>query len=144
MLLAQLIGTRGDGTIQISEAALNEALTKARTQGTPMSIALLPNNVVHVTYGVFREHVALPRSINPAVSPSLTVQLSSWMVAIGLGMLVRQPYIRMRGRQVTIDLAEIPALQPWRALWSHIPVLTFETLPGALRVGFAIAIDKRS
>ena len=142
MNLAQLNGSRIEGTIQISEAALNDVLGRSRAGQTRVAISVLPENMLLVTYGIFRERVELPRTIAPVDSPTVTVQLASWSVAVGLGVFVRQPYIRVQGRRVTIDLAAIPALERWRGVWKHVDVMTFRTAAGILRVGFAITVDE--
>jgi hypothetical protein len=142
MRLAQLNGSNIEGTIQISEAALNDVLSRSRANRTRVEISMLPENVLLVTYGIFRERVALPRAVALADSPTVTVELASWTIATGLGVFVKQPYIRVRGRRITIDLAAIPALQRWSELWKHVRTMTFRTAPGALRVGFAMTVDE--
>jgi hypothetical protein len=142
MRLAHLSGSHFEGTIQIAEAAVNDVLSSSRPNSTRVAISMLPENVLLVSYGIFRERVALPRTVALADSPAVTVELTSWTVAIGLGVFLRQPYVRVQGRRVTIDLAGIPALQPWRDVWKHVTTVTLRTAPGVLRVGFAMTVKE--
>jgi hypothetical protein len=95
---------------------------------------------VLVRYGVVHARAELPAAIEAGPSPRLTLRLASVLVAMGLKAVVRQPYIHIHGRFLTIALADVPALHPWRDGWRHVKQIRFATAPGALRVGVAVAI----
>jgi hypothetical protein len=63
---------------------------------------------------------------------------------MALRAAVHQPYIHVHGRQLTIDLAAIPALQQWRALWRHLERAEFETAPGVLRIRFSVRVTVKA
>jgi hypothetical protein len=126
--------------LHVAADALNDALALVGTTSTRPAIELLPNNIVVVRWGVLHGRVALPRTTSPAESPRLTLTLASTLVALTLKAVVHRPFIHIHGRHLTIELARVPALAPWRDLWKHLEQLTFETAPGELRVGLLIAV----
>jgi hypothetical protein len=67
--------------------------------------------------------------------------LASVLVALAVKAFIQQPFITIEGRRLTIHLAQLPALAAWRDLWTHLQHLTFETVPGALRIGFDIRLN---
>jgi hypothetical protein len=142
MRLAELTGSRAAGTVQIAEPALNEFLQAIAGGVTHPVISLLPGNTVAVRYGVLHARAALPSAMEVGASPRLTLRLASVLVALGLKAVVHQRFIHIHGRQLTIDLASVPALAAWRESWRHLRQVTFETAPGALRVGFIVAIEE--
>jgi hypothetical protein len=137
---AQLIGSRAQGTLQIAEGAINDLLQLAAGQSQAPLIALRPHNTVLVRYGLLHAHAELPAALEPGESPRITLTLASLVVAWSLRAALRQPFLRFHGRQLTIELAKIPALGGWRDLWKYLHQLTFDTAPGTLRVGFVLAI----
>jgi hypothetical protein len=141
MRLAQLSGSHANGSIRIAEHALNEMLSTLVPAGRQRPIVELhPRNQVTVRYGAFSARAELPHAIATGHSPTLTLRLASLVVALGLKALVRAPFVHVRGRQLTIDLARVPALERWRDLWRHLRELTFETRPGALCLGVVIDV----
>lgn len=138
---AQLTGSRADGTLQLAEPAMNDVLRVMAPGATAPVIELLPANGVMLRYGMLHARLELPASVDADVLPKVTLVLASVLVAWGLKAFVQAPYLEIRGRHLTIDLAAVPALGEWRDLWKYLRRLTFATAPGALRVGFVIEID---
>jgi hypothetical protein len=139
MRLAQLRGSHFEGTIQIAEIGINDALN-GKSTSKRLTVEMLPGNHIAVRYGVFHARAALPAAIAPSDAPHLTLALASMVVAYGLKAMWRQPFVHVHGRRVTIDLAAVPALAAWRDIWRHVRRMTFETAPGALRVGVAVMV----
>ena len=138
--LPGLTGSRVQATLQIAERAINDVLALIVGASTHPVVELLPERTVLVRYGLLHARAELPPSLTS--DARLSLHLASLLVAMALKALVRQPFVHVHGRHLTIDLAAIPALHPWRDLWRHIDQLTFETVPGALRVGLvAVVVD---
>jgi hypothetical protein len=127
-------------TVQIAERALNELLVIGVGSSTHTVVELLPDNVVVLRRGVFHARAALPLIATPSSNPRVTLQLASVIVAMALKAFAHHPSLEIHGRQLTVDLTQVPALQPWRDLWRHVERLTLETAPGALRVGLEAGI----
>lgn len=143
MHAAQLAGSHASGTLQIDTRAINDVL--ALLAGTPSSapsLELMPNNTVMVRYGVLHARAELPQRVRFEQSPRLSVRLASLLVAWAIKAAVRQPFVHIHGRQLTIDLAAVPALSGWRDLWKYLHQLSFETTPSALRVGFVVMVNE--
>jgi hypothetical protein len=139
MRLAQLTGSHADGTLQVAESAINELLVRIARGRRPV-IEVLERNVLILRYGMLHTRATLPRSITPGESPLLTLHLASLLVAWGLKAVVHKPFLHIHGRRLTIELARVQALHPWRGLWRHLQQLTFATVPGALRLTFSIVV----
>lgn len=140
--LAQLTGTDAKGTVQITEAALNDAIRVATSGGSPPAIRLFDDNLIEVRYGMMHARAVLPAVIGTGPSPHVTVLLASTMVAWGLRAAVRQPFIEFNGRHVRIHLAAVPALAAFRGLWPHVTSAQLSTAPGVLRVHLSVSIDR--
>jgi hypothetical protein len=142
-LAQQLTGTRADGTVQISEAALNEVVSLA-SPGHTVTIQLMADNRVEVRYGIVHARVQLPLSLDTGPAPRLTVTLASTVVAWALRAIVHSTVVEFHGRRVTVHLAHIPALAPYRAWWTHVRSARLATAPGVLRVGIGVVIDQEA
>ena len=139
---ALLTGTRAAGTLQLSERGINEVLAELMQHASNKAACTLqPNNVLMLRYGLVHARVELPREAAPADAPYLTLRLASVVVAWALKAVVHQPFISIRGRDVTIDLRALPLPEPWRDLWKYVKRLSFETVPGALRLGFRLEMQ---
>ena len=140
---AQLIGSHADGTLRIAEDQLNDILGLLATSSKHPRVELHHNNEVIVRYGMWHAKAELPpaMTIDGSSYPAITITLASILVAWGLKALVRVPFLHVHGRHLTIELAALPAPEGWRDLWKHLRDLTFATSPGALRVGFAVAVE---
>ena len=140
--LAQLRGSHAEGVIEISELAVNEVISLARRgEGVP-TVQLMGDNRLEVRYGVVHARAELPVALDLGPAPRMTVKLESRVVAWALGAVVRLPFVEFDGRLVTIFLAAVPALSPYRALWPHIKSARFATAPGVLRVELGLSIDQ--
>jgi hypothetical protein len=138
--LEQLRGSRAEGTIQISEAALNEVIGLAARGGTVPTLQVMEHNQLEVRYGLVHARAELPAALETGPAPRLTVTVASVMVAWALRAVVRLPFVEFNGRLVTIHLAAVPALASYRALWPHVRSARFATAPRALRVEVGLSI----
>jgi hypothetical protein len=141
MRMADVAGSFATGTLQIGEFAVNEMLA---TLAPSAAITLLPENRVRFQYGPIHAHMEVPHAVETGASPHVTVRLSSVAVAFLMKAVVRQPFVHIRGRDVTVFLADIPALRPYREWWRCVHEMTLRTSPQALRVGFHIAVPRPS
>ena len=140
MRLAQLSGTHAEGTLQFAATAINELMARSRPGHAHPVLELHPDNEVLLRYGLVHAHARVPRMVELNGAPHVTLLLRSLLVALALRAVVHQPYIHIHGRHVTIDLAAVPALAPWREMWRHLRQVEIETSPEALRVRFAVAV----
>jgi hypothetical protein len=140
--IAHLTGTRAEGTIVISEAALNEVVSLASHGHTAPTIQLMDHNRLEVRYGIVHARAQLPLAIDTGPAPRVTLKLASMVVAWALRAILRSTFVEFHGRLVTVHLAAVPALRPYRALWPHLTSARLATAPGVLRVGVGIAIDQ--
>src|SRR5688500_4217160 len=101
--LAQLSGTHAEGTPRNGGAGINDALHAAHHGVDRTTVEVHENNRLIIRYGVLHAQVMLPPSIDPGPSPRLTVTLASSFIAWGLKAMLRQPYVHIHGRHVTID-----------------------------------------
>lgn len=138
--IAQLTGSSIEADLKVSEATINEWLARGSTSSSHLSVELRAANSVVVRHGVFHARAQLPAAIEPGDSPRLTLVLASIVLAVALRAVVRQPFIHIHGRHVTIDLVSVSGLESWRELWKHVRGLTFVTAPGVLRVGLVAAV----
>ena len=128
--------------MQIAAGAINEVLaTLAGPTATAPQLELQAQNVVTLRYGVLHARAELPRRVADPQGGRLTIVLASLIVAWALKAAVRQPFLHVHGRKVTVELAAVPALASWRDLWTHLHELRFETAPEGLRVGFVLAVS---
>jgi hypothetical protein len=142
--LAQLAGTRMNGTLQVAERALNDLLAETSPQSSAPSIELLARNEVVVRYGVFHARAELPAVTDFGGSPTITVRLASVVIALAVKAATRRtPFVHVHGRYVTVNLAQVPALQPWRDAWRHVTQFELATEPRRLRVRFAVNIKEQ-
>ena len=136
---ALLTGTHATGTLQVAERAINEVLAELmQRSSTKAACELQPGNMLMLRYGLVHARVELPHEAAPAESPYLRFRLASVLVAWALKAVLHQPFIHINGRDVTIDLRRLPLPEPWRDLWRYVKRLSFQTVPGALRVGFIV------
>jgi len=140
LYLAQFAGTHVQGTVNVSEAALNELLSSAGSRLRGATLRIGPDNQVVVRHGIVRATATLPQAIDMGSSPRATVSLASVIVAIGLKALLREPYIQMHGRELTIHLAAVPALEPFRPIWPSLRRIEVTTERGRLRLHFELIV----
>jgi hypothetical protein len=138
--LAQLGGTRAEGTLRVSESAVNELLN---LDGSALRGATIPIGAGHqivLRYGAFRVRATLSPEIEAGPSPRVTLSLASFVVAFAIKAALRQPYISVTGRQLTITLADLPALQRLRDFWSQLRRAELATEPGSVRIDVVVSV----
>jgi hypothetical protein len=59
---------------------------------------------------------------------------------MALKALLRQPYIQLHGRQMTIHLAAVPALDALRPLWPFVRRMELATERGGVRLRFEFIV----
>ena len=109
-----------EGSFKMSAATLNELLNIEGSRVRGATVEVRPDNQVVFRHGVVRATVTLPHAVEVGSSPRATLSLASVMVALALKALLRQPYVQVQGRHLTIHLAEVPALHALRSVWPHV------------------------
>jgi hypothetical protein len=142
MRLDQLVGTDIAGALAITEAAINELLKSERSPAAGATISVEGDNQVVLRYGLLRARAALPRAIDVGDAPRVKVVLASVLVGLALSAAVRQPYIQVRGREVTLLLADIPALQSLRDVWPHVKAAGLRTEGTRVVMDFRFSVMK--
>ena len=140
MQLDQLVGTHLTGSIRIPESAINELLRRPESPAPDAAIEIAPRNQLTFRYRLVHARAELPRVVDVGAAPQIRVTLASMFIAVALGIAVRRPYIDVHGRQVTIRLADLPALRPMRHIWPHVTSASLRTETGALVVDFTFAV----
>ncbi|MBA3269201.1 MAG: hypothetical protein H0T71_01725 [Acidobacteria bacterium] len=135
---ARLRGTTLDGTIRLAEPALNQLLASATSAG--LTLAVLPGNRLAARLGMLHATVMLPPISDLSRSPELTFSLASIAIAWALKQVLKQPFIHIHGRSVTIDLAEVPALRGHHHLLRFIRRVELSTEPGVVAAHFHVAV----
>jgi hypothetical protein len=129
----------------VSAAALNELLNIEGSRVRGATVEVRPDNQIVFRHGVVHATVTLPHAVEVGASPRATLSLASVMVALALKAMLRQPYVQIHGRHLTIHLAEVPALHSLRTVWPHVRRVEVATEPEGvrLRVVFTVtgAID---
>jgi hypothetical protein len=124
----------------VSETALNELLSRDVSRLRGATLELGPDNQVVVRHGIVRATATLRQAVDMGSSPRATVTLASVIVAMGLKALLREPYIQVRGRELTIHLAAVPALEPFRPIWPYVRRIEVTTERGRLRLHFELIV----
>jgi hypothetical protein len=145
MRVADLTGTHAAGTVQMAEQALNEVMRRLTpAASTHTLVQLQPGNTVMVRYGLLHARAQLPSAVTEDELPRVTFRMASVLVAWGIKAAVRRPFLHVHGRFVSIDLSAVPELSAWSEWWRHLRRLSFEVVPGALRVGFVVSINEEA
>lgn len=139
---SHLEGTTAAGTIRLAESAINEWLGRTRPGASAPSIDFRPDNQALIRYGVFQARVTLPPALDVGPQPRLTVTLASTMVAWGLKAMLTQSFISVDGRRVTIDLAAVPALQPYREWFPCFTAVHLSTTDSTVAVVFTFQVPE--
>ena len=140
--LDQFAGTHVEGAITVSAAALNELLGTGASPLHGATLDVMPGNQLVVRYGVLHATATLPAAIDTGASPRITVTLASLLVAMGLKAALRQPYVEVSGRRLTICLADVPPLQSIRELWPYVRRVELSTDRGAVRAHFVFSMSE--
>lgn len=145
MRAADLTGTHAAGTVQMKEQALNDVMRLLTPDAsTHATVQLQPDNTVLVRYGLLHARAQLPSVVTEDELPRVTFRLASVLVAWGIKAAVHRPFLQVHGRFVSIDLSAVPGLSAWRDLWVYLRRLSFEVVPGALRIGFEVSINEEA
>jgi hypothetical protein len=156
-LIEHLHGTRIVGTIPITEKVLNDAAnqTIAARGGRirAFEIQIGADNYLQVGVNVaigpiskwFRpELVVEPRFSAESPTIVLTVASSGYAGLMWLAELFAKEYVpqglTITGRQLTLDLASLPPLAPYRQLLRHLKSVEMTSTPGRLSISFEIRI----
>jgi hypothetical protein len=99
-------------------------------------------NRLVVRYGVLHATATLSTALEVGPSPRLTLTLASFVVAVALKAALRQPYVTISGRRVTVHLADVPALQSIRGVWPHVRRVDFSTRRGTVQADVLFAVDE--
>ncbi len=140
MQLNQFVGTQLAGALKISEAALNELLNTKESPVRGAAISLASNNDVVFRYGMLRARVTQIRVIDVGAAPRIRLLLASLFVGLALSAALRQPYIRVNGREVTISLADVPALHGFREVWPYVTSAGLRTDGRAIVMDFTFSV----
>jgi hypothetical protein len=138
--LDQLTGTDIDGTVRISEASINELLNDEHSPLRGATISAAPDNELIVRYGIIRARVVLPRTLDVGSAPQVRLRLASVLIALGLKAAIRLSYVRIDGREVTIFIADIPALRPLHQVWQHVKSASLRTEGSAVVMDFRFSV----
>ena len=108
--IAELVGSHAEGSLQIGQQSINHLLTLESKKTAP-SVELLAHNQVVMRYGLMRARAELlPAATQRASPPNITLRLASTVVAMAMKTFVRQPFVHINGRDLTIVLAADPSL----------------------------------
>jgi hypothetical protein len=123
------------GSIPVSQDLLNEMLSQSVHVPKGLRVEIESGNRIVARLGLVQATATLhsPAALD---GRTITLELSSSIVAWTISQYVRAPFITIAGRIITIDLASVPALAPWQALLAHLERIMFSTQPGVLTVGF--------
>jgi hypothetical protein len=135
-------GTHLAGALRISEDALNELLNIEQSPFRGATIAVDSENVLVLRYGLIRARFALVPVIEVGDSPRVRLLLASMLISLAMRTAMEQPYITVKGREVTVSLAEVPALQHLHEVWAHVRSAGLRTDGHALVVDFTFSITE--
>ena len=138
--LPGLRGSHLHGAVPLSQAVVAALLRDAPSPLRDVRIDIQAGNRLVVRYGIVQATATLDASLTTGAAPRLGMELASSVVAWTLRQVLRLPYLRVEGRRVTVDLAAIPALADYRALWPHLREARVATTPGMLVVGFDVRV----
>ncbi len=142
--LDQLAGSAAEATLRLAESSINELLRAGEPPLNGATIAIGTGNQVTVHYGMLHARATLEPELEIGRAPRLTVTLASFMVAVALRAALRQPYVTLSGRRLTIDLAAVPALAPMARYWPHLRRVAITTADRTVRLDVSIRIDEES
>jgi hypothetical protein len=137
-----LAGTSLEGTVVVDVAAVQEVLRRSVPAG--LEVEFRPDNRLLVRYGMFHAQASLPPALDVGDAPQLTVTLASILVALGLKAMLHQPFLHVHGRHVTVRLAEVPALAPWRAFLPFLRRAEIASDARRVRVRFSVRVEPRA
>jgi hypothetical protein len=136
--LADLAGTNFTALIPITEEVLNQLLRMSGRMRRDVYLSIEDANRLVVRYGVF--HVAARvAGVTMTPSPLVHLRLSSTVIAWMLHA-VGGSWLRIRGRDVSIDLSGASAFGAHRSLWQHVRDMQVTTSPGIMQLHVVFAV----
>jgi hypothetical protein len=124
----------------LSEATLNELLNSHDSPTRGATVEVRPDNQIVFRQGIVRATVTLPHAVEMGAAPRATLSLASVMVALALKAVLRQPYVHVHGRQLTVRLAEVPALRSLHDIWPYLRRVELATEPNGVRLDFVFIV----
>jgi hypothetical protein len=138
--LARLEGTRLSAEFPLRQRVIDELLRLLPGVPSNVSIAVGPDQHVQVRYGSVHANARLHPEVTLAPTPILTLTLSSQLIAFALGRLTLPPFVRLSGRDVTIQLAEIPACADLSGVWPHVEQIGIESAADGLAISVRLFV----
>jgi hypothetical protein len=135
-----LRGTTADGIFRVTEADLNGMLAAATTSAAGIKVEIQNDNRALVRFGVLHATVLLPPRSDISESPFLTFALGSIAIAWTLKHVLKQSYVQVHGRLITVDLSQVPALSPYRDLLRYVKTIEMATISRELTLRVHAAI----
>ena len=142
MQLKHFFDTHVAGALKLSEAALNELLNTTESPVRGATISVAPDNEVVIRYGMLHARVTLPHVIDVGAAPRVRLRLASLLVGVAVSAALRQPYIRVSGREITIALADVPALHGFREMWPYVKSAGLRTDGRAVVMDFRVSVTE--
>jgi len=152
--LADLNGTYVTGSLPVPEKVLND-IANAKIAERPGRIKQFAIQVgadnyvqlgIRVSVGPFTKWFR-PEVIVTTETPVILFTIASpeyaglmWLAELFARELLPSG-VRIDGRQITLDLREVPQVAPYRRALSYLKTLRVSTRPGTLMVGFEFRID---
>lgn len=138
--IEQLRGTTLEGQLQLEERSINELL-HAIAPRRQLTLQVSDNNRILVQVGSFHANATIARQVSLSPTPRLQLRLDSLLIATALRAIAPQPLVRVRGREVEIDLAAVPGIEDALGWLSHLTRLDIVTRSSTLRLHFLWAIE---
>ena len=136
-----LAGTHFEGAFTVAQSTVNELLRMNPAPVSDCTVEVEAGNRLVVRYGVLHA-TATVDAFEAGPRPQLRLSLASFVVAMALRAALRQPYVRVSGRHVFVDLGRVPALQPYAAFWPHVRRVDIATAPGRLHVDVEVLVTE--
>ncbi|HXG90612.1 MAG TPA: hypothetical protein VNJ02_20010 [Vicinamibacterales bacterium] len=135
-----LSGSQVAGSLRVPERVVNETLRDAGGLTSQVQVEIKAANKLVIHYKSFHVEAALAPELEVGASPRLHVDLTSTMIAWTLKTMLVMPGISINGKRITVDLAEVAQLRPYRENLRHVRQLRFATTPGLIELQFDVAV----
>ena len=128
-------GMRLSGSIPVTQDVLNELLSLSEGVPKRLRVEIERDNRLVARLGLVQATATLQ---SPAAldGRTVTLELASSIVAWTVSQYLSASFITIAGRVISIDLARVPGIAPWRASLAHLERMTFSTQPGVVTVNF--------
>lgn len=138
--LPGLSGTQLAGSMRVPERVINDALRDATGLLSQVRVEVNAANKLLIHYKSFHVEATLAPELEVGASPRLHLDLTSTMIAWTLKSMLVMPGIAINGKRITLELAEVAQLRPYRENLRHLRQLRFATTPGLIDVQFELAV----